>query len=445
MASSLDNVVQITITTDSVRVARASFGIPLVAAYHTNWPDRVRTYSASTALSAMVTDGFATDDPAYLAVAKIMSQNPRPTSVKIGRRDNSWTQITRITPTAVNSSVYAVSVNGTEVTYTSDGSATVAEITAALTTAINGSAAASAVTAADDTTHVTITADSAASVFSVQYVEGQPTNYTILDFTVDSNPEDDLNLIRAADPNFYGLVLDSPGSADIAAAAAWAETQVILFHANSADTDMLTSSTTDLGSDLQDANYARTLLLYHPDQTSYAAAAWMGRMLPFDPGSATWAFKTLAGVEVYDITATQEANLTGKNVNTYLEVAGVSITRAGVPSSGFFADLTIGTDWLKARIQESVFGLIASRPKLPYTDQSVSLVKGQILARLQDAVEQDVLRATDDDGNPPGVTAPKVADVDPLDRADRILPDVTFSGVLAGAIHSVRIQGNLSI
>ena len=445
MASDINSIVSVSITTTSVRVARASFGIPLIAAYHTHWPERVHTYSASTALTTMVSEGFSTSDSAYLAMQALLSQNPRPKTVKIGRRDNSWTQITRITPTAANNTEYAVDINGTTISYTSDGSATVAEITAGLTTAINGSAVASAVTAADNTTHVTVTSDTATKVFSLQYVEGKEQNYTILDKTADSSPDDDLDLIRAADSTFYGLVLDSPGSIDIATTAAWAETQRVLYHANSADTDMMTSSTSDLGHALKAANYARTLLMYHPDQTSYAGAAWVGRMLPFDPGSATWAFKTLAGVSVYDITSTQEGYLTDKNVNTYLEVAGDDIARAGVASSGFFADETIGIDWLTARIQESVFGLIASRPKLPYTDESVDLIRGQILARLQDAVSKGVLRALDDDGNPPRVEAPLVADVDPLDRANRLLPDVFFSGVLAGAVHSIEISGSLSI
>ncbi len=438
----LDDIVSVTITTDAVRVSRVGFGTPLIAAFHTNWPERVRQYSASTALASMVTDGFATDDPAYIAASKILSQNPRPNTVKIGKRDNTWTQITRLTPDVpVIGDTYTVEILGSSIQVTAT-TTTVSEITGLWETAINA-AVGGTVTAVDDTTHVTITHDTAAKVFDCQYVEGEAHNFSILDQTADSSPEDDMALIRAADPDFYGLVLDSPGTIDIEAMAVYAETQRVIFSANSADTDMLGG--TGLGADLAALSLARTVLSYHPDATGYHGAAWLGRMLPFDPGSATWAYKTIASSAVYSLTATEEAALDADNVNHYLQIAGVNITRVGAASSGFFVDLTIGIDWLVARIQESVFALLASRPKLPYTDESVDLIRGQILARLQDAVNQDVIRARDSNGDPPSVTAPLVADVDPIDRGNRLLPDVFFAGELAGAIHTVQIQGNLSI
>jgi hypothetical protein len=41
--------------------------------------------------------------------------------------------------------------------------------------------------------------------------------------------------------------------------------------------------------------------------------------------------------------------------------------------------------------------------------------------------------------------APKVKDVSSADRANRVLPDVTFSATLAGAIHAVEILGTISV
>jgi hypothetical protein len=43
------------------------------------------------------------------------------------------------------------------------------------------------------------------------------------------------------------------------------------------------------------------------------------------------------------------------------------------------------------------------------------------------------------------VSAPDVADVSTTDRANRILPDVTFSCRLAGAFHFVEIAGTVSV
>ncbi|MFA5933781.1 MAG: hypothetical protein WC795_00970 [Candidatus Paceibacterota bacterium] len=76
-------------------------------------------------------------------------------------------QVNTVTPTAVNSTVYTTTINGTAITYTSDASATVAEITAGLTAAINLSAQASVVTAADGTTVYTVTSDTAGLPFTI--------------------------------------------------------------------------------------------------------------------------------------------------------------------------------------------------------------------------------------------------------------------------------------
>jgi hypothetical protein len=65
--------------------------------------------------------------------------------------------VTPASPT--NSAAYPVVINGTTITANTDGSATRAELRDALVTAINGSAQASAVTAANDTNDVLVTSD----------------------------------------------------------------------------------------------------------------------------------------------------------------------------------------------------------------------------------------------------------------------------------------------
>jgi hypothetical protein len=76
-------------------------------------------------------------------------------------------QVNTVTPTAANTVTYTITINGKNVLYVSDASATVAEITAGQTAAFNASTAAefSAITAVDSTTHVTLTADVAGVPF----------------------------------------------------------------------------------------------------------------------------------------------------------------------------------------------------------------------------------------------------------------------------------------
>lgn len=439
----LDDIVAVTITTETAQVARTGFGIPLVAAKHTNWTERTRSYSASTALSTLVTEGFATDDPAYLAVRAILSQNPRPRTVKVGRRaDADWTQITRIIPDAPSAlEVYSVDVDGDTASFTADDTPTLAEVCTGIAAAINAIVGVTVTADGSSGTHVVVTSDDALKLHSVTYTDGAEHNFQIQDFTAAVDIDTELAAIRAADSDWYGLVIDSCATAEIADAAAWSEAQTVLFAPNSADTDILGSSTTDLFSDLETAAYARTVPLYGHKQDAFGGAAWLGAMLPFDPGAATFAYKTLAGVPVSVLSPTEIANIEAKHGNYYVSLAGVPITKEGWSSSGEYADITIFVDWLKARIQERIFSLLVNRPKLPYTDESVDLVRAEILAQLQDGIEAGGLAADP----APTVTAPLVADVSPADRAARLLPDVEFSGRLAGAIHELDIQGNLSI
>lgn len=81
-------------------------------------------------------------------------------------------RVLTVTPTAANTTVYTLGTGDgltKTVSYTSDGSATVAEITAGLVTAWNASTAAelAEITAADITTAFTLTGDTAGKYFSI--------------------------------------------------------------------------------------------------------------------------------------------------------------------------------------------------------------------------------------------------------------------------------------
>jgi len=131
---SLSDIVDVDITRVSGAVTQESFSTPLILAYHTRWTsDRVRSYAS---LTEMVDDGFTPDDAAYKIAAAIWSQPNPPAAVKVGRRSNAFTQTVRLTPEASNSTPYTVELDGLEATYTSDATATVAEICTGLVAAL---------------------------------------------------------------------------------------------------------------------------------------------------------------------------------------------------------------------------------------------------------------------------------------------------------------------
>lgn len=131
----LSDIVDVRITRVSSAVTQQGFSTPLILAYHTRWTsDRVRSYAS---LDEMVAAGFTPDDGAYRVASAVWSQPNPPGAIKIGRRANAFTQSLQLTPTVANNTTYAVEVDGQEVSYTSDGTASVGEIVAGLVAAIN--------------------------------------------------------------------------------------------------------------------------------------------------------------------------------------------------------------------------------------------------------------------------------------------------------------------
>jgi hypothetical protein len=187
--------------------------------------------------------------------------------------------------------------------------------------------------------------------------------------------------------------------------------------------------------------YSRTALMYHPSPANMAGAAWLGRVLPLEPGSESWKGKTLQGVTPVTLTATHRVNLRAKKCNTYQTVAGIGITWEGTTADGDFVDVTRGLDWLEDDMTKAVFEAITGSDKIAYTDQGVAQIEGVIRGSLEAAVSKGILAADP----APDVEVPKVANISSANKALRLLPDVKFSATLAGAIHKVDIDGVVSV
>ena len=249
-----------------------------------------------------------------------------------------------------------------------------------------------------------------------------------------------LDAIRAKDDDWYCLLLTSRLDQDVLDAAAYIEAQTKIFGACVGDAAILTSSTTDLFSQLKALNYSRTFSLFSGTDATHPEAGWAGLVLPYNPGSETWKFKTIQGSATDNLSATQSGNVKFKNGNTYESYAGVSITGEGVMADGEFVDVIRFVDWLKSRMQERIFAKLVNNKKIPYTDAGAAIIENEIRAQLQAGIAVGGLV----DGTVV-VIVPKVADQNPNDRAVRYMPGFTFTATLAGAIHKTQIKGTVTI
>lgn len=255
----------------------------------------------------------------------------------------------------------------------------------------------------------------------------------------------DLNNIYLASPSsWYGLSTVYNSQAYVVAAAGWIETNTRIYIPHVVDTLALTTAggtggTADTLDQLDTNSYSRTMGAYHPTPAAMMGPAWLGKMLPKDPGSATFKFKTLATVPVVNFTSTQKANLLTRHGNSLQLVAGLSITFEGTSADGEYLDAIVGDDWVKNDMQTRVFNVEAGGDKVEYEDTGIADIEAAMIATLKEAVRRKIYAASP----APVVTAPDISTIPLTDKQTRTLNNMKFTAVRSGAIHKVNIQGNV--
>jgi len=252
---------------------------------------------------------------------------------------------------------------------------------------------------------------------------------------------DALDAIEAENSDFYAVAIESTLQADQELLATWIEARRKIAVVRSDDADVLAATVTDIAGVLNAASRERTAVIYGGDVTVYQDMAWLGRILPALPGSITWKFKTLSGVSADNLTGTEITNLTSKKANWYNRIGGVDITEEGWMASGEFIDVIRGVDFIHARMQEAIFARLVNLPKVPYTNQGADVIVAEMDGVLERSEKQGILT------NDPkfSITKPDVRDIAFNDRAARLLPDIKFEGVLAGAVHKITISGVVTV
>lgn len=444
MSVDLSEVVDVSIDADTRVVTRAGFGVPMLVGYHTAFGDRVRSY---TRPADMLTDGFTTASALYKAAVVLCSQPTRPPIFKVGRRAGAPAQTVRYTPTsAVEGVVYTGSIGSEEWTRTVPAASNIAAECTAIAAAINALSGAFTATAA--ATYVDVATD-VAGVFFAHHGWSTENASNALELE-DRTPvpgtslQTDLAAIYAADSDWYGLdIVDAHSEAQIADAALWATANKVLYLAPNFFAGVGKSgTTTDIASDMKALAYRNVSIWYVENGCDQGfVAGLLGKCLPYDPGSETWVFKEVTGVEGDEMSTTRASAAFAKYANTYQPLGGKNLTRKdGLVASGEKIDVIRFVDWLEARVKEQVFTVLSAGPKLPYTDAGLAQIAGAIKAVLLEGERVGGL-----DAGTSYVSVPRVSSISTADRAARDATGITFGGRLAGAVHHATLRGQVSV
>jgi hypothetical protein len=221
------------------------------------------------------------------------------------------------------------------------------------------------------------------------------------------------------------------------------------------------ANVTDIGSQAMLADYMRTVIqwsLYSP----HAICSFFGRALTVNfEGSnttLTMKFKVEPGATPEVLSGSNATTLAAKRINVYIQYNnGAAITQEGVMSGRAYFDEMHGLDWLSNRIQNDLFNVLYTSPKIPQTNPGVHVLVTTCDASLAQGVQNGLIAPGV--WNAPGfgelhqgdtlhngfyTFANNVDTQSQADRESRIAPLIQIATKLAGAIHFVDVLINVN-
>lgn len=477
-------VVDVNITINVVTLAQAGFGTPIFVDAHTQFNDRTKAY---TSASELLGDGFSTNSPAYKAAQKFMLNSPTPSRFKIARRSAEWSgQAVGWVQDQPDTFELTVTVPylGVPVTYTASVQNqvgwTVTDLLTAIKTSIDGFTDLNqyvSVAVAVDTITITplLTGDTGEDDQVVTVTPGTAVTTFAGTYNGLESAAVTLAKIREYDDDWYFMTTHDRSEQwvkDMAAEIQSSNNPVdpntpsvgkMYFQASGDSTNItgVTDETdTSLFGYLAQNNMTRTVSFFHHSaetlanaaNADYPECAYVGYNAPYDAGSVTWANLRIAGLDLSrasnqagarGLNTNEKTKLAARNANFVEADAGVDITRFGVTAGGEWIDVIRGVDWLTAEVETAIKRLLFGQQgkKIPYTNQGIAQVREVIQTALQTGVNRGFLQSY-------SINVPTLQNILSTSEGltnwiNRVLSDITFVGYLAGAIHTVSVNGSV--
>lgn len=343
---------------------------------------RIRAYAS---LDAMITDGFTTSEPEYLAMAEYFGQTPAPIIGWVGCKDPSAIAAAGLAITSGHAGTgYAV---GDTFSITQSG-------------ATGGVGKVSTIGVGGSVTGLTVIEGqqghgyATATGLATTAITGTGTGLQVDITAIGETSLEAVTACRLAQPAWYEVYVCGATDNDHLAIAAYiqAATPQCQYKANSSSALILSGASNSVANQLKSAAYSRTNLTYLTTQSgaypnnAYAGAAVMGRAMGLNTGLAGSNFtldaKNLAGLTPELLTLSQMGVIagvpgqnTGQNCNTYVNFANsYQFFIQGVNCSGVWYDEILGLDMLAADAQLSVLNVLASLPSIPQTNAGQTLI-----------------------------------------------------------------------
>lgn len=464
MPTTIDDVVNVSLTLNTSNVTQQGFGTPLFLATFPatgNWANlRTKTYKT---LSDLSTDFLNDDDttiPAsktycpevFLMANSLLGQELRPKQFVVGRRDTTTAQsnVWSIPGSVTIGDIFTIQLNTKTFTFTATTTVKL-DVFNGLKALIEANTALNAVTTiTTDASSMTVAVLADCSLVCIPITS----NISCADNTgaVESLTTT-FTAVRQENDDWFAVILGKRSTvADIKtdqeALVTYIETVdriagISTFETTTASAS-LNSAGTDIGNVLKAAAVSQTFLIWSGNFLKYPEAAILGKQLPQNPGSNTYLYTKIKGITPDVISNTYLTNLNAKNVNTIQQISGGDTMMAteGIMPNGTFIDVKVGLLCIKARVKESVMRLLTSGKKVPFTNAGLSAVKMAVESPLRILAGADYGLILESSIK---VIVPDVTAIAPADKANRYLNAVSFSCILQGAVHTVQVNGTIEV
>ncbi|GLC88256.1 DUF3383 domain-containing protein [Lysinibacillus piscis] len=243
------------------------------------------------------------------------------------------------------------------------------------------------------------------------------------------------NLVTTHNDWFY-LVSTANGDEEIKTLCQWMSTQEKIY--------AVTTPNIALTEELKNL-YENVLLSVHDDEHAYHAEGLIAYGAPQVIGSYVFSHKQVNGVRAAKLSNAEINTIIANNATTCINEMGWLINASGKAVGGEYLDVIQADYFLRARLREDVFQLLATVKKIPYTDAGIAQVVACMDTRFKSAYRQGII-AEDDNGEPDyTITFPRRKDIPKNTIAQRILPDINFRIIIAGGVEKVQINGVLAL
>ena len=444
-------IVNVDITLNTAGTTREGFGLPLFLASTDNFEERIRGYTSLTE----VAEDFDESTAAYKAAKQLWSQTPKVTQLYIGRRTMQYT--VSIPDTVAEGSEYSLTVAiGGGVSqpfqYTAKESDTALIVLSEFKSQIEASPT------IKNSVNVSVTGTGASATMIITKAGDNDfvkvtsiTATTSIAATTADTASAALASIETYSTDWYFISAEDRTQQFVLAMASEIQARKKIFFTANADVKALQgtelTSATDVPAQLAKNKYTRTVCLWHHTaEYDYPEMAYIAYGAPYDAGSIAWGNAQLTGVAASlqpanqrPLTSIQKSALDTRSCNFIDLDGGVPVVRRGITSGGEWIDIVRGVDWLESDLKTSLRDLLINQKggKITYDDTGITRIRQVIETSLQRAVNRNFLSTYT-------VTVPKASQVALADKKARILKDITFHGILAGAILDVDLKGTVA-